>query len=134
ALGDLLLHWGPMGGHGWAEAEMSLGRAVELNPRLVPAWSHMFGNSVGKDTLESARALAGLVAARDLWDRTPANLENEARSNRTDRFGQAIAEVGDFTNSRIRALEDSVLIDWSNAPGFPHWGFLWAGFPAAQIE
>jgi serine/threonine-protein kinase len=136
ALGDYLIHTGPMEGHGWAEAQSALGRAVALNARLLPAWSHMFSNSVGKDTVESARALAGMTAAMAFWDSTPANLEAAARSERIDRLGQEVANAGDIVNPRMRALEDSVVTDWSNEPppGFPHWGFLQAGFPVAQID
>jgi tetratricopeptide (TPR) repeat protein len=131
ALGDWLLHTGPMAGHGWADAQNALGRAVELNPRLLPAWSHMFGNSVGKDTVESARALAGMSAAMAFWDSTPANLEAAARSNWADRLSQEVAQADDIANPRIRALEDTVVADGGSEPP---WYFLWAGFPVAQID
>jgi tetratricopeptide (TPR) repeat protein len=41
-LGDDLYHQGPVFGHSLEEAQQAFERAVGLNPRLLPAWDHLF--------------------------------------------------------------------------------------------
>src|SRR5690606_37765106 len=74
-LADQLTHHGPFLGQAFGEARAALERVTELNPRFVPAWSHLFWLAVlERDTAASGRALAQLSALgvdtlmRDEWD------------------------------------------------------------------
>jgi serine/threonine-protein kinase len=139
ALGDWLFHVGPMHGHGWAEAQGPLQRAVELNPRLLPAWLHLFGNSAGKDTVESERALSGALAGGLVRSDAPASeIQDALRQERVFRLLLAVAKAGGTVRAQANALADTVAMDWVEVPPtkrlFAAWGFLWWGFPAAQID
>jgi TolB-like protein len=59
--GDAALHYGPMLGRSRDEARLAFQRAVELNPRLIPAWEHLMLVAVAEDdTSGAARALQSL--------------------------------------------------------------------------
>ena len=60
--GDFLLHWAPLLGHTRAEARQGLERAVELNPRLIPAWEHLMWLALqDHDTVTSSRGIEALT-------------------------------------------------------------------------
>jgi TolB-like protein len=59
--GDFLVHWAPLLGHTRAEAREALERAVELNPRLIPAWEHLMWLALqDHDTVASSRGIEAL--------------------------------------------------------------------------
>ena len=45
-----------------AEMRAALQRTVDLNPKLVPMWDHLFDASVGQDSVQAALALKALTA------------------------------------------------------------------------
>jgi serine/threonine-protein kinase len=59
---DVLHHFGPMIGVSSAEMRAALQRAVDLNPKLVPMWEHLFDASAGQDTAQAALADRSLTA------------------------------------------------------------------------
>ena len=60
--GDMLVHFGPLLGHSRSEALAALERAVDLNPRLVPAWQHLVWMAQQeRDTAAAGRGLRALV-------------------------------------------------------------------------
>jgi tRNA A-37 threonylcarbamoyl transferase component Bud32/tetratricopeptide (TPR) repeat protein len=59
--GDVLAHFGPFLGHDWSDGLQAFRRAVALNPKLVPAWQHIFILTNGRDHAEASRALARLT-------------------------------------------------------------------------
>jgi tetratricopeptide (TPR) repeat protein len=59
---DELLHWGPLIGYTNADARAALQRTVDLNPKLVPMWDHLFDASIGHDSVQAALALKTLTA------------------------------------------------------------------------
>jgi hypothetical protein len=64
-LGDKLIHHGAFLGHAFDEARDALGRVVELNPRFVPAWEHLFWIAVHRrDGERSGRILERLTELR----------------------------------------------------------------------
>jgi tRNA A-37 threonylcarbamoyl transferase component Bud32/tetratricopeptide (TPR) repeat protein len=130
--GDALYHVGPLLGYDWKDAQGALNRAVALNPKLKPAWLHLFQNSVGRDTVESGRALAGLLTVPpDLVGR---GLDDPGY-NRGPRLFDAVARFGRIT-PQLSALADTAVngpVRFQNAS--THFTtLLLAGFPAAQIE
>jgi len=61
-LGDQLTHGGAFLGVSSEEARAVLTRTVDLNPRFLPAWEHLFWLAVlAHDTLASGRALANMT-------------------------------------------------------------------------
>jgi tetratricopeptide (TPR) repeat protein len=121
-LGDRLHHVGILLGYTWKDAQSALNSAVALNPKLVPAWGHLFMNSIGKDTVESGRALARIPQS-DL-----------------DRLLQEVASAGGVIDSGASALADSIARERAGQPEaaayrypFSMLGFR-GGFPAAQVE
>jgi serine/threonine protein kinase/tetratricopeptide (TPR) repeat protein len=74
-LGDKLTHHGPFLGHSFDDARDALERVVELNPRFVPAWQHLFWIAIHRrDTTRSGEAFDRLTELRldslmrDEWD------------------------------------------------------------------
>ncbi len=55
-------HWGPLIGYTNADARAALQRTVDLNPKLVPMWQHLFGASAGFDSSQAALASKSLTA------------------------------------------------------------------------
>jgi TolB-like protein/tetratricopeptide (TPR) repeat protein len=137
-LGDRLFHGGFLLGHGWREAQDAFSRAVALNPKLIPAWGHMWLNSIGKDTVESGRMDARLLEMTRAFADTPDRLHNRL----VRRLSLAAARTNGVVTHGLRALTDTMARHyWERyrtapeqidaAAWSPH---LNAGFPAAQIE
>jgi TolB-like protein len=123
-LGDRLFHVGILLGYDWKDVQSALGRAVALNRHLTPAWLHLFGNTVGKDTVESARVLAHGSDVPLLRGPVLRLLHDVARS-------------GGVISEGTSALADSVAkARAANSDEFPAitWILLGRGFPAAQIQ
>jgi TolB-like protein len=101
-LGDRLHHVGILLGYDWKDAQSALNSAVALNPRLLPGWGHLFMNSLGKDTVESGRALAHIG------------------NSGMDRLLQGIARSGGTIDPILDGLTDSiareVAVDPDNLP------------------
>ncbi|HET7426971.1 MAG TPA: protein kinase, partial [Gemmatimonadales bacterium] len=59
--GDASLHNGPVQGRSRVEARRAFGRALELNPNLIPAWEHLLLVALLEDdTAAAARSLQAL--------------------------------------------------------------------------
>jgi tetratricopeptide (TPR) repeat protein len=138
-LGDRLFHSGILLGFDWTDVQGVLGRAVGLNPRLRPAWEHLFQNSVGKDTLESGRVLARILEV-PIRDPVTEEGKDEAHLRRVWRLNHLIARSGGVIPPAGSTLADSVIERWVSLDATPWrrrpgpWGVLAAGFPAAQID
>ena len=102
-LGDQLTHHGAFLGVSSEEARAVLTRTVELNPRFLPAWEHLFWLAVlARDTAASGRALASMTAlhidtlTRHEWDLDRLDyyryLDRLARTNGEPR--EADSEIG----------------------------------------
>jgi hypothetical protein len=124
-------------GFDWTAAQKALGRAVTLNPRLMPAWHHLFVNSVGKDTVESTRALAGFEALP-----TPRLTSSHYQVGDLPhlRLLDAVDRAGGVVEPKDSALADS-LARRVLSPGLTQeerdrWSltFLWAWNPRGQVE
>ena len=117
---DDLHHWGPMIGITNAEMRAALQRTVDLNPKLVPMWDHLFDASVGHDSAQAALAVKSLTA-----------LGHETEYTAACCFPRA-------GNSRCHCATASL---W-RLPGPRDWLHrvmasvfsCWRGYPAAQIE
>jgi serine/threonine-protein kinase len=57
---DELMHWGPSFGHPSADARAAWQRTLDLNPKLIAGWEHLFLVSLGRDTGATLRALETL--------------------------------------------------------------------------
>jgi TolB-like protein len=138
-LGDHLFHSGILLGYDWSDAQGAFGQAVRLNPRLWPAWEHMFQNSAGKDTGENSRVLERILR---IPIREPASGEgkDQAHLRRVWRLTNSIARAGGVIPPESSALVDSVARYWVSLDENPRrrrpaaWGVLWNGFPAALIH
>jgi serine/threonine-protein kinase len=136
-LGDRLLHAGVLLGHDWREIHHVFTRAVTLNPRLRPAWLHMWLNAIGKDTVESGRILAQLLQLRRGPD-TPDRIHNALVA----RLSLAAQRANGAVTPGLRALIDTMARhNWERYKDAPEEVGAWAwsphlnlGYPAAQIE
>jgi serine/threonine protein kinase len=126
--GDALYHNGSEIGYDWTEALEAFRRAVVLEPKLVPAWEHIYEMTFGKDQAEAARAQARLA---ELAPWPP-----------EDKFNPLLAAVnraGGIITPDIGGLADSLvaLMASPGAEGFlPFVGLqlLLHGFPVAQLQ
>jgi hypothetical protein len=135
--GDVLYHSGPLLGYGWKDAQKAFGRAVALNPKLKPAYQHMFWNSIGKDSVESARALGQFLALSGVGPRTSAI--QAAADLQYMRLVQAADRPGGVISPEDSSLADSVVrfflspnTGWEQREFWPV-SFIWAENPAGQI-
>jgi tRNA A-37 threonylcarbamoyl transferase component Bud32/TolB-like protein len=138
---DALYHWGPVAGREWTEGLEAFHRVVALNPKLVPAWAHIFDLTVGRDPPEASRAFSRLTELGWLDPEPPGYRLNRhllagvgAAAGRltpkTDRLMDSFAE---FIPSRrpnvgAPALAEYITLQWE--PTY----LLDAGFAAAQLE
>ncbi len=126
---DHLFHQGGMIGHTNAETRAALQRTVDLNPRLVSMWKHLFQASVGHDSAQSGRALQALMGLA-AWS-------SESEDSRNVGFDAGLFwRVLQSANGQVSLpLLDSLISaiigrKWPGPPGF----LASNGFPAAQIE
>ncbi|MEP6689259.1 MAG: serine/threonine-protein kinase, partial [Gemmatimonadales bacterium] len=130
---DYLTHQGPVLGYTAADARAALGRAVALNPKLVPGWEHLGTMSMGKDSVVSDRALEALNALG--W-----TTEHSLQTGFD--FGLLLRLAGRLQGSHgvaDRPLLDTVAraIAASDSEGAYLWGandLQYYGFPGAQVE
>jgi TolB-like protein len=128
-LGDLFVHTAPMRGYDWAEGLVALRRAVELHPRLMEGWAHIFQAANGK---RQPLADTAIVRLRELgWS---------ASNWLSFRLFHELGRSGGVIGPELRGLADSLVrqyirdpVDYGKRHGSFAWGFVHAGFPAAQI-
>jgi TolB-like protein/tRNA A-37 threonylcarbamoyl transferase component Bud32 len=138
-LGDGLFHSGILLGHDWSDAQGALGHAVRLNPRLWPAWEHMFQNSAGKDPAENSRVLEQILRI-PIHEPASEEGEDQAHLRRVWRLTNSIARSGGVIPPASSELADSVVRYWVSLDDDPSrrrpapWGVLWSGFPAALMD
>jgi tRNA A-37 threonylcarbamoyl transferase component Bud32/tetratricopeptide (TPR) repeat protein/TolB-like protein len=138
-LGDRLFHGGVFLGHNWREVQSTFNHAVSINPRLRPAWQHMWQNSYGKDTVESGRVYAQL---RELWRNNPPVNSLQSHIRLVVRLMDAVSRSPGQLGPAISAMMDSLARDnWERFKTDPDqsevaaWSpFLQLGYPASQIE
>jgi len=136
-LGDLLYHLGPLMGYTWKDSRHAFRRAVTINPKLQPAWDHLFINGLGHDTTETVVSAATL---RTLWEPDPVvNSVQAAADIQQKRLLAALERFDGTMKPSESALADSVVrFLVSLAPNdfqrnaFPR-SLLWVGNPAGQI-
>lgn len=127
-LGDQLTHHGVFLGHAFDEARSALLRTVELNPRFVPAWEHLFWIAVHtRDSASSGRTLSRLAELRldsllqDEWNLETLDyygyLDHLARSGGEPRH--ADAEIG----TRVLAEYNGPLDPERLATSLTNYGF-----------
>ncbi len=128
--GDYMVHWAPILGRRIAEAGPVLERALQLNPRLTPAWEHLHWvycksrNSTGAArTIEAALARLGAGSS----------LEQGEGFNELLQF-RLLARMAETGGKADPALMDSVVR--ANAQGGGAGVALagWCGFLPAQTE
>ena len=135
--GDFLYHVGPLLGHSWKDTQKALGRAVALNPRLKPAYHHLFWNSAGKDSAERAQALnryQALPSSDPLANhiQVAADLQHLRLIDALDRSGGVISpQDADLVDSVARFFLSKNVGEFQKTV----WPFslLWAWNPAGQI-
>jgi TolB-like protein/tetratricopeptide (TPR) repeat protein len=129
--GDNLVHWGPLLGHGPDETRAVLRRALNLNPRLLPAWEHlMCVDLLAFDTADVAAVLDTLekLNAGPMLREGPGGQDEMLELRFLSRLerGQAVAPAFFDSVAREVAGHGWVLL---LHPGF--WGY---GFGRAEIE
>ncbi len=129
--GDVALHFGPLLGHSRDEAHAALDRAVDLNPRLIPAWEHLMLVALQEDdTAAAARALVSL-------DRLGAGptLSADGYGNRMLQF-RLLHAIQRGDSALVGVLTDSIARDIAPAavPDGSYYDPLRFGFFAQQVE
>jgi TolB-like protein/tetratricopeptide (TPR) repeat protein len=129
-LGDLLIHDAPLNGYDWTEGLQAFRRVVALNPRLVPAWEHIFAYANGRRQPDADRAAARL---RELGSPESQDVPS--------RLLNGLARSGGVIGADLSGLADSLVKQFVSSPdeyglqfGSFALGFIWQGFPTAQIE
>ena len=102
--GDYLVHWAPILGHTIGEAGPVLERALQLNPRLTPAWEHL--NWVYCKSRDPTGAIHTLEAALARLGAGP-SLEGAEGYNELLQF-RLLARLAETGGKADRALIDSV--------------------------
>jgi hypothetical protein len=129
-LGDVIIHGGPLAGYDWTEGLRAFRRAVEINPRFITGWEHIFSYANGR--LEPLADSAFARLSKLGWDAT-----REPYFQLTHGLGRS----GGVIVPELSGLADSLVQQFATVPdqfgdryGSFSMGFLWQGFPAAQVE
>ena len=135
--GDFLYHVGPLLGYSWREAQKALGRAVAINPRLKPAYHHLFWNSIGKDSSERAQALGryrALPSSDPLANhiQVAADLQHLRLLDALDRSGGVISPLDTGLVDSVARFYLSKDVEEFQKTVWP-FSLLWAWNPAGQI-
>jgi tRNA A-37 threonylcarbamoyl transferase component Bud32/tetratricopeptide (TPR) repeat protein len=139
-LGDRIYHVGPLFGYQLRESKAAFGRAVDLNPRLKPAWLHLQGFDVRHDTNDAGRSLTRLLSFPLTNPPGSEAAEDEMSLHQVWRLMNAVARSGGIISAQSRSLADSVARRWASLEATPGrrrtggWDFMWFGFPAAQVD
>jgi hypothetical protein len=128
---------GPLVGYNWKDAQQALNQAASLNPRLKPAYHHLFWNSTGKDSAEARRALERFRALPGLDPldnrvQLSADLQHMRMLNALDRSrGVVTPENLGLIDSVARFYLSRDILGFQKSV----WPFslLWAWNPAGQI-
>jgi serine/threonine protein kinase/tetratricopeptide (TPR) repeat protein len=135
--GDFLHHVGPLLGYTWKDTRRAFDRALLQNPRLKPAYHHMFSDGAGRDSAQRARALERYLSLPGFDP-----LENQAQlaaDLQHMRLIDALDRSGGVISPQASALADSVARHYlSPAIGdFQRvtWpvSFIWHRNPAGQV-
>jgi serine/threonine-protein kinase len=131
-LADALYHFGAVAGYDWREGLEAFRRVVAINPKLVPAWEHIFRMGLGKDTAVVAEAYEHLRTLG--W---PAAEPREL--NLSNRFDARVSVSGGIPPD-LDLLADSLaeLIvhsddEFTRLQAGPLWK-LQQGYPAVQLD
>ncbi|MFL5476531.1 MAG: protein kinase domain-containing protein, partial [Gemmatimonadales bacterium] len=129
---DVLFHQGPVAGYDWTEALDAFRRVVALNPKLVPAWEHIWNLATGRDRAEASKAWANLFA---LGYPPPGN----PGYGRWVRLVDDIDNAGDSVPAALDALADTMTHFWVSTDDeelafYSPLALLRLGFPKAQLE
>ena len=128
--GDYLVHWAPILGHTVAEAGPVLERALELNPRLVPAWQHL--NWVYCKSRNATGATRSLEAALARLGAGPSLVQGEGHDELLQfRLLARLTETGGKADP---ALVDSLARTDARGGGSSIGLLGWCGFLPAQTE
>ena len=129
---DALFHNGSIIGYDWSEGLRAFRRVLALNPKLVPAWSHMLALGLGKDHSVVAEAKARLD---DLgWQSEPLIFDL------FERLDVGISAAGGMTPPHLSTLADSAAEMSASSNNdmvglvFGPLGSLAQGYPAAQHD
>ncbi|HZN97731.1 MAG TPA: serine/threonine-protein kinase, partial [Gemmatimonadales bacterium] len=128
---DHLHHNGPSLGHDWSEAIQAFRRAVALNPKLAPAWTHMAWLAAGKDPALVSEAHSRLSEL----GYPPAGWPDERFQFQLD---EAVSRAGGVLPDDMYDVADSVA-DYIVSPEGEGMAqlmalkLLQAGFPTAQL-
>jgi hypothetical protein len=126
--GDYLVHRAPILGFRVAEAGPALERALQLNPRLTPAWGHL--TWVYCKSRDPTGATRGLEAALGRLD------PSLRRAEGLDQLLQfrLLARLAETGGQPDRALIDSVARTSARGGGAELGLLGWCGFRRAQVE
>lgn len=119
AYADQLIHWGPLIGYSNAEVRAALQRTVDLNPKLMPMWEHLFSASVGRDSSQAALALKAMSAG---------GYDTRFKRLMLDAGGQLPVPLRD--SIAVKMVSDT---NWF-ARVLPSLDLTAAGYPAGQVE
>jgi TolB-like protein/tetratricopeptide (TPR) repeat protein len=131
---DALFHSGPEVGRDWTESLQAFRQVVALNPKLVPAWEHIFLLTLEKDQAEASNSWARLISLGWLQ-------EQEPWRRLLFRLQAGVGQVGGVVPAELGLLADSLAAFLVSSPneyvmklgavGVP---LLQEGFPVAQLD
>jgi tRNA A-37 threonylcarbamoyl transferase component Bud32 len=137
---DALYHNGPIVGYDWSEGLNAFRRVIALNPKLVPAWEHVFDLTVGKDRTGAAQAFDTLTQLGWLAAQPPGGrLLSRLLAATASEEGMWSAATGSLADSMAKfvccgtRVAKPPLADYLALELEPLF-LLQAGFPAAQLE
>jgi hypothetical protein len=128
--GDYLVHRAPILGYTVAEAGPVLERALQLNPRLTPAWEHLIWvYCKSRDPTGATRPLEAALARLGAGP----SLQGGEGFNELLQF-RLLARLAETGSEADRALIDSVARDNARGGGAGVGMLGWCGFLPAQTE
>ena len=129
--GDHLYHVAGLAGMSHAETVAALKRTVDLNPRLLAIWDHLYGATLGRDSAQALQARQAILQLRD-YDDQARRWEFDSRL-----FGRmmAAAERGDPAVQLVDSVATGLARSSVWLPRvLGNYFLLLGGFPAAQLD
>jgi serine/threonine protein kinase len=129
AYADRLVHVAPLLGYTSADARAALGRTLQLNPNLTPAWQHLYWMAIPFDTTTAVQALeayAGLGGSR------ASSAELKVDEIRLFSLDMQFRRTGVLDRSRM----DSLAMDVARAQTRPvgEYYIIWQHLPQLTLE